>query len=137
MAHQGIHHLALNHIEPHLNFVLSGNGFQERDIFALSGNHAFHDHTARVRAEVKTVDIVETFFDVFVDGLHVVGLGQDLQQLIIGQEVETRESPALLLSLSSQDPASTAAIRQHFTALPSLAPYPLAPSLSPSCTYVV
>jgi len=99
MAHQRVHHLALHHVEPHFNFVFSGDWFDKRHIFPFSTDHAFHHNGPRVRTEVQPTDIVETLFYVFIDCLKIVSLSQNFQQLIIRQEVETRESETFFLQI--------------------------------------
>lgn len=45
--------------------------------------------------EVEFVDSLEALLQVRLDSSRVLGLGQDRQQLIVAQEVETREQRSL------------------------------------------
>lgn len=47
-------------------------------------------------------DVVEALFEVRLHGLWVAGLAQNLQEVIIGQEVEAREDVALGLQVHVQ-----------------------------------
>ena len=53
-------------------------------------------------AHLKRLDIVETFLQVWLNSLWVLGLSQDLQEVVVGQEVESREDLPLGLQVHVQ-----------------------------------
>jgi hypothetical protein len=52
-----------------------------------------------VLLEVYSRDALETLADVFLNSVKVVGLGEDLDQLIVRQEVKARELVSLVLQV--------------------------------------
>eukprot|EP00967_Tisochrysis_lutea_P005316 scaffold6363_cov25-Tisochrysis_lutea.AAC.2 len=68
----------------------------EGDHLTLDGAHGADD---LVLVKLERVDALEALLEVWLHAQGVLGLGQDLKQLVVGQEEETREGKPLCLEV--------------------------------------
>ena len=90
-------HGRLDIAEPGLHRPLQGQGPQERDLFALAGEHAagFVLLADRGLLQLQGLDVVEELLELGLNGRRVLGLAQNLQQIVIRNEVEAGEDDLL------------------------------------------
>ena len=92
-------HDPLDLAHPVLDIAGGVDVLPEGDVLALG---RVHDGDAHVRLELDLVDVLEALAQVRLHGLRVLGLREDLQQLVVGQEVEAREADPLRLQVLAQ-----------------------------------
>jgi len=98
---QDFDHIFLDLHEPRLNFLLGSNGFLKLYFFALGTYHSIY--TARPQIwDVQLIYVVEALFDVFVYRLQVLGLCKNLQQFVVGEEVESGKGHSLFFQIVLQ-----------------------------------
>ncbi len=85
----------LTHTPPYLHFRYDLHLVLEWHHFAVERLHG-HDVLAAV-VELHRVDSGEELLEVRLDDLRVGGLTEDLEQIVVSDEVETREQGPLLL----------------------------------------
>ena len=98
---EGLHHELFDLLEPDLDVALAlalvhVDLAQELDDLLLGGDHAGDDGAA---LELELVDRLEALADVLLHLERVLRVGEDLEQLLVGQEVEARERLPLRLEV--------------------------------------
>ena len=95
-------HGSLHGCEPLLNVATSLQIFPELHPLPLRTEHGEDVHALGVLAKVEGLDTIEALGHVRLHGLHVLGLGQNLEQLVVGEEIKPRETHALRLQVLLQ-----------------------------------
>lgn len=96
LSSEGLPHLILDGEEPLLYLAFRWEELVEVDDFLLGGDHASH-HVRCV--DVESVDAVEAFLEIALDCFDVAGFGEDFDELVVGEEVESRELPSLVFEV--------------------------------------
>ena len=97
VLHEGLHVR-----EPLLDVSPCPEVFSQAHVLALARLHAEDIRALWVLAKVKALDPVKALGHVRLHGLNILGLGQDFQELVVGQEVEPREAHSLGLQVILQ-----------------------------------
>ena len=92
-------HDALDLEHPVLDIAGRVDVLLELDLLVLG---RVHGRDAHVLLELDLVDVLEAFAQVRLHGLRVLGLREDLEQLVVGQKVEARKRGALRLQVLAQ-----------------------------------
>lgn len=96
---QGIPHLHFDHRQPQLDWTLGNNWYFEGDIFHFCRPHAENFRRLPSLCELHLHYIVEALSQMRLDSLGISSLREDLEELIVGEEVETRECSSLRLEV--------------------------------------
>ena len=99
---QGLNHASLDLNQPLLYSAIGIVGLDlglVRDDLALNGDHA-SDVIVGLKPEL--VDALKALLEVRLDASWVLGLGEDLEHLIVGEEKEAREGDTLDLQVCSK-----------------------------------
>jgi hypothetical protein len=89
---KSISHLLLKLIEPLLNKSSCLDILEERNLFTFIGIHTFDN--LRVN-NINLDKVIEACLQMTLDDVNVLGVGQDINKLVIGQEIESWECLSL------------------------------------------
>ena len=84
---QGTYHILLKVVEPGFDQASCLDEFFQRYFFSFIGIHCFNALVLYVQEN----DVVEAGFEVFLNDVKVLGVGEDINELFIREEVETGE----------------------------------------------
>jgi hypothetical protein len=92
---EGSEHSLLNVVHPRLHRSSGESRFSEIDNFSFRTDHRGNLSRILLSSKLDTLDGIEAFVQVRLHGLGVTCLRQNLNEFVISQEEETRESSTL------------------------------------------
>lgn len=107
-------HALLHEGEPRLNLPAGLEGVAEGDLLPLGRHHCVDVGALLLVAEDEAGDAVEALVQVRLHGLWLLALGQDLEEVVVGEKVEAGEGHLLLLEVRLEVLLD---LLQHFVAL--------------------
>jgi len=95
---KGVSHLSDQFLQPGFNLWINLEGFDLDHFLVFSdqvGNLIDSGVASSGLLDLESVDTFEHLRDVLKNGFRILGLANDLQEIIIGQEIESRELSSL------------------------------------------